>query len=354
MESNPNFHRQAPRHQPGPDILRVLAIVLVLTTHAITYTGALNQNLFSLVWDVTLAARFTALACVPLFMLLTGYLNCRKQLTRGYFRRLLPIVFSYMGASVLALMARRVSGQEVTLATGILQVLDFTANGYAWYVKMYMGLFLFIPFLNLLWEQLNRPRRKLLLGILTVLSFGPATVQSFTVAGRTLSVIPDSWMVGYPLAYYYWGAWVATERPRPPRSRRWWFTVLAAALPVLLCYGFSRRDGAYAWYMMNGFQTLTVAALALGFFVCLYDVVRFPRPLAAVFGWLSARSLEIYLLSYVADQAILALHPLPWPLWVLASLALSCGGAAVLHFLAYRLAALFGPRTSPSSAKEGR
>ena len=55
----------------GLDMIRTIAIILVFVTHAIAYRGVLNSNTLSWKWTIYMIIRFTAMSCVPLFLLLT-------------------------------------------------------------------------------------------------------------------------------------------------------------------------------------------------------------------------------------------------------------------------------------------
>ena len=46
-----------------------------------------------------------------------------------------------------------------TFKEAVLSFFDFTAAQYAWYVEMYIGLFLLIPFLNLIYNNLKSQRQ---------------------------------------------------------------------------------------------------------------------------------------------------------------------------------------------------
>ena len=59
----------------------------------------------------------------------------------------------------------------------ILSILDFSADSYAWYIEMYIGLFLIIPFLNILWNNLNDVGRKWLIITLLGLTALPSLLN---------------------------------------------------------------------------------------------------------------------------------------------------------------------------------
>ena len=109
------------------------------------------------------------MVCVPLYMLLSGYLSAEKHipLTRsgllGYYKKLLPIFLTYALSTGVILLYRVLwLGEEQTIRSAVKNLLSF--QQYSWYMNMYFGLLLLTPFLNALWQSLATPaaRRALL------------------------------------------------------------------------------------------------------------------------------------------------------------------------------------------------
>ena len=290
----------------GLDLVRTLAILCVLVTHSIAYTGVMNTSPASPVFGVYLLMRFAAMAGVPLFLLLSGYLCCEKKFSRTYYGGVLSVVLSYGLIAAAAVVLASVSGaQNYTVWEGIRGVLNFTAHGYAWYVEMYLGLFLLIPFLNILFEGLQTARaRRILIVSLALLTFLPPTLESFRVGGVALDVLPDYWRALYPLSYYFIGAYIRKHPPELSRLSRLILAGIATALPCVLCYIFTVRDGSYAWYMMNGFASATAALSGVAYFLLLYDIPVKGKPIRLILSEISICSFEMYLFSYITDQGM--------------------------------------------------
>ena len=290
----------------GLDLVRTLAILCVLVTHSIAYTGVMNTSPASPVFGVYLVMRFAAMAGVPLFLLLSGYLCCEKKFSRTYYGGVLSVVLSYGLIAAAAVVLASVSGaQNYTVWEGIRGVLNFTAHGYAWYVEMYLGLFLLIPFLNILFEGLQTARaRRILIVSLALLTFLPPTLESFRVGGVALDVLPDYWRALYPLSYYFIGAYIRKHPPALSRLARLILAGIATALPCVLCYIFTVRDGSYAWYMMNGFASVTAALSGVVYFLLLYDIPVKGKLIRLILSEISVCSFEMYLFSYITDQGM--------------------------------------------------
>ena len=83
------------------DIVRSLAIFFVITLHSVSLTGVLSGNINSIGWTVNLYIRHLTFCCVPLFIILSGYLQCKKKLSLSYYKGIIPIAVSYIIISIL-------------------------------------------------------------------------------------------------------------------------------------------------------------------------------------------------------------------------------------------------------------
>lgn len=93
--------------------------------------------------------------CVPLFLTLSGYLLRRKQLEKNYYKRISKIIITYVLASLFCVIYSVVFlKQDLTVKSIILNIFAFSAAPYSWYIEMYLGLFLLIPFLNIVYNSL--------------------------------------------------------------------------------------------------------------------------------------------------------------------------------------------------------
>lgn len=298
----------------GPDIIRCLAALFVPMTHAFTYLGTLSADVGSLRWTVYVMLHYIALSCVPLFMLLSGFFLREKKISGRYYAGLCRILIPYLLISVITVLTVSAAKDPgLTLRKAVFSILNFTANDYAWYVEMYIGLYLLIPFLNLLWQAAAAKRRRLLLiSLLALLTLLPSFIKSFGGTTVSLDFIPDWWENLYPVTYYFIGAWIAEYRPRLRKRVSLPLFLLAVAVPTAANCLYS-AGGEYAWFMMNRFCCLSTACIAVTLFLVLYDIPALPRPLWAAVRALSLCSFELYLFSFIADQGLYRYKELIFP-----------------------------------------
>lgn len=328
--------------QPGLDLVRASAILLVITLHGITMRGTLDGAVTPK-WCIAVFLRYLSLGAVPLFLILSGYLQAEKRLSRAYYRGIIPLYLSYFVIAALCMAAEAltafVGGEAMPSLLAVLyKILDFSADGYAWYFEMYIGLFLLIPFLNLMYAHIpTRAGKRTLLLSLIFLSLLPETLVSFApyYGGGNLNfrVLPDFFDRLYPITFYFVGSYIGEYRPRLRLWQRPLAVFAAAGLPAALCIGYTMSRGAYAWYMMNGFATLTVLGSAAAVFLALYDLPVQNDILRRAASTVSQCTFEMYLLSYLWDQLLYSRFSLPLPAMILLVFVASFGSAWLLRLL---------------------
>lgn len=325
--------------QPGLDLVRAAAIFFVIVLHGITMRGALDAAMLSPVWCVKVFVRYLALSAVPLFLMLSGYLQAGKRPTKAYYRGILPLYLSYFMIAALC-MAARIYRTDPLLSvwTALYKILDFSADGYAWYFEMYIGLFLLIPFLNLAYAHIpTRAGKRMLLASLVFLTLMPETLVSFAPyyggSSLNLRILPDFFESLYPITFYFVGSYIGEYRPRLRTWQRLLSVPLSVALPTALCIGFTAVRGEYAWYMMNGFSTLTVLGTATAVFLTLYDLPVRTKAVRRAAAAVSRCTFEMYLISYLWDQLLYGRLSLPLSVTVLLVLVTSFCSAWLLRLV---------------------
>ena len=309
--------------QIGLDIIRALALLLVFITHGIQYKDVLAQDVTSFHWGAWLYIRFIALSCVPLFIILTGFLNNHTEINWKYYRKIIPLFLSYFLISFIELFGNNMYEitdgvlrfttekiSQINFPVEIVRIFNFTENSYAWYFEMYIGLFILIPFLNILWNNLkNKKERVVLLSTVAFLSLIPKVIESFRfewlnasdLAGW-LDILPDYWKIVHPLAYFFIGKYIREYRPNPNVLIKIGAFILASLVPTVICYFVSQHNEAYAWYICNGFGTITNAFVATTIFIMFYTVKAKIPVLSQIITQISICSFEMYLFSSIFDK----------------------------------------------------
>ena len=301
------------------DLIRCMAIFFVLSVHFFYNNEFYGVPVMGRRMFIMVVMRTLFVICVPLFLLLTGYLCNRKMPSRGYYRGIRHTLMLYVLLALICLAARTfLFHEDLSPIRWITAILDFSACRYGWYVEMYIGLFLLIPFLNVLYHGLDTQKKKLAL-VLTclLLTTAPSLTNIFdwttpgfwrdpSTATGYAQILPDWWTLFYPVTYYFIGAYLSEYDIKI--SRRVNFAVLLGC--VLLFSGFNiyRCAGEkFIWEESfvdwGGFENVIDSVLC---FVLLshLNLSRCKRPVRAVIIKISELSLGIYLASAVTDQVL--------------------------------------------------
>lgn len=324
----------------GLDLVRVCAILFVFLHHSVTILGRLDADLYSGEWALSLFLRELTYSCVPLFLILSGYLQKNKKLSFSYYKSIFPLYLSYAVICILTLAAVAICEKSFALnpAEAIYKILNFTANEYSWYFEMFLGLFLLIPFLNCMYNGIEtRGGRLALILSLAFLTLLPDTIIGFspyydnTSATLALNILPDFFEPLYPVTYYFIGAFIADYKPRLNPWLKIPAVLIAALIPTVITVGYTYARASYAWYMLNGFQNVCVCFTAIAVFLALYDVKTCTTPVNFILKHISLCAFEMYMFSYIWDSYIYKVSSVPRALMTLAVFALSFLSAFLLR-----------------------
>ena len=85
----------------GLDIIRTIAICAILLIHMLGYTGVLGMDLRSASWTCYVFLKYAVRAGVPLFLLLTGYLQSKREFNKKHYISIIPVMVSYFIISLI-------------------------------------------------------------------------------------------------------------------------------------------------------------------------------------------------------------------------------------------------------------
>ncbi len=303
---------------PSLDIIRILAFCSVVGVHFFLNTSFYRTTIHLPVHFLMIIIRTACLVCVPLFMLLTGYLMNKKALNKKYYIGIIKTIGIYFLASLACYISKTIiSGTRFDILTFVINLFSFKAAKYSWYIEMYIGLFLLVPFLNLIYNNLtSQKQKKVLVFTLIILTALPSilNVYDLTTLLPFLShipstghnkIIPDWWTSLYPITYYYIGAYLKEYKPK------------ANFIQTLFIYLFTLLGfSAYCLYRSNGhnffagkFQewgALPVVILSISLFHMINCVKmdKVPTRLNHILSKLSDLTLCAYLVSEIFDSLI--------------------------------------------------
>lgn len=284
----------------GLDFVRSVAILFVIAGHFISINTPFRQTVFEGVSMFLQGAAMPLFATgVPLFIMLTGYLNANKTVSRRYYRGCIRVLVSYLLFSVLTILFRRYwLHEELSWVQWGLKIFDFSAIPYGWYIEMWIGLFLLAPFLNLLYKAIPTKRQKHIL-LLTIYLL-TAVPDLFNRYG--LHLVPGFWQMVYPLMFFFAGSYIREYRPQVAAWKLW-------AVIVVLClinpvFNAVFVSGHTMISPSGGFAGVVGSVIAVAFFLLCYRVDFSSVWVRTVLMKVSMLSLDMYLCCYMVDRLV--------------------------------------------------
>jgi len=280
------------------DLIRVAACFLVISVHFFPNTGFYGQPVEGGRMFVLTLIRNFSMICVPLFMTLTGYLSRHFVYDKKHILRFAHILIIYLLSTIFCKLFRTFFlGYDFSIKNVVYGLIDFSGAPYAWYVEMYLGMLLFIPFLNAGWRSLSAAGQRIAL-------------LGFLVLSSAHTIIPDRslfdyWSALYPVSYYFVGAYLA-ENSFTIRKRM--LVLLLAAASILLALASYLRDRGMTFSAQPyvGHSSVYVLAVTVLFFLLVLrlDLSALPGGMAALIGAAGKATLPAYLVSYCFDCSV--------------------------------------------------
>lgn len=316
--SNINEKRETnkPTRNISLDIIRIFAFFCVVSVHYFSYIGFYGRPVLGTRMFIMTTMRSFFMICVPLFVILTGYLESSKTLCKEYFVKIKRVIFIYILASITVFLYKWLFLHNAftfkDLLTGIL---DFSMANYAWYIEMYIGLFLLIPFLNILYHNLSKKSKQ---GLLLVMIFLTAlssiiNVYNFKETGwwNTPSVstsyqklIPSWWEGIWPLTYYFIGCYLKEYPITIKKFLNFILILITTLLFGAYNYWHSFGGDKFIWGPWQSWGALPILILAVFVFIFFLNInmTECPRSIKFILKHCSNACLGAFLVSVIFDN----------------------------------------------------
>ena len=239
---------------------------------------------------------------VPLFIMLTGYLNIKKRdYSWRYVTGMKKVLLAYLFFSVVTVIFRKVYLQdELSWLKLCMKILDFSAIPYAWYIEMWIGLYLITPLLNRAYDAFEEMKRQKewMLGILLSLSSIPLLTNRYG-----MYLLPTYWDNTYPFLFFFIGRYIREFKPK-----LYWGYLVVFILTI------SALNPALSAVLANGHTMMSLighcfclpgVAVAVAVFLLLLEVRDIKSEwLRSMVTRVSIVSLDIYLCCYISDRLL--------------------------------------------------
>lgn len=300
------------------DIVRIAAVFSVISVHFFLHNGFYSETVqgFPMFIAVTMRTLFTV--CVPLFMILTGYLMSKKELNKKYYSGITKTLVVFVIATIVCMAYKAIAENgQFDFKSLLLSTLDFTGANYSWYIEMYIGLFLIAPFLNLAYNKLESQKHKQILvatfigitilpSILNIFNFESAQWWANPASSDEFSKLIPSWWTGfYPVAYYFTGCYLREYKLKVKTGTLALLSAVALLAFALFnfyrSYGTNFKSGSYIYW--NGMESYLLSVFV---FILLSRIKtdKFSKETKRTLWSISDLALGIYLISYLFDMLL--------------------------------------------------
>ena len=147
---------------------------------------------------------------------------CNKTLKKGYYSGIRKTIIVYILVAIACIIYKSCNGSYTltTLYIFLLGIFDFSGANYSWYIEMYIGLFLIIPFLNIIYKNLDSRKAKKIFLLITLIA---------------ITILPSLFNV-FKFDSYEWWANPAVDTDTQKLMPSWWlaFTLSPITLQAVI------------------------------------------------------------------------------------------------------------------------
>lgn len=233
------------------------------------------------------------MSCVPLFMILTGYLNNKKDYNKSFFKSLLNIIIIWLFYSVIEYCFVNLlndTHKNLNLKNMLYNITAFRGCRYSWYIEMYIGLYLLSPVINKAYDSFDCKSKKMLVLIIIMLTVFSNFVN--TVFDKSFH-LPSYWNALYPFAYYLVGKFICDCR----------FSFNRKNLFLILVFN-QIFIFAFSYIKAVNYDSLPIFVQSVVIFLILYDIKIKNNKFKKIVKYISSIALDIYLASSLVDLIV--------------------------------------------------
>lgn len=282
------------------DIIKVVSLLLVIGVHFFLYTGYYSIN-YSITNSIFIVLRNICMACVPLFIIVTGYLNRNKVWSKKYYLNIGRVYLLYsLAMFILTLVDNKYVINTTLFKTALINILNY--KYYGWYITMYVGLMLLTPIINLAFKNIDESMRNYaVINIILAISIPVTLVDLFSNVRYSIlaHILPNWWYYTWPLMYYIIGVVFSYNKNLikdffSNSKILFWITLIISTV-------------SYWWLNIHWESTLHVNVFIVIITTCIFSWllnldINVNSKLRSAIIFVSNNTLLAYLLSYIVDN----------------------------------------------------
>ncbi|GKX67546.1 acyltransferase [Inconstantimicrobium mannanitabidum] len=203
-----NLTKEKKQREMNLELLRIISMVMVVTLHYMSHGSGLSQNkVYSVNWFFSWTIDTLSMVSVNCFVLISGYFLVQSKFKLKKIIQLwLQVLFYSIGIYIILAATGLINFNIIDFGSSCLPVL---LSQY-WFAQMYIALYIFSPFLNILIHSLNKNQmRNLLMILFFMLSLCPTILPFGTTVEKGGGYSITHFMFLYLIASYirlYWNS----------------------------------------------------------------------------------------------------------------------------------------------------
>lgn len=297
----------AKKRDTNLDLIRCIALFFVMGVHFCTHCDIYNAGYTGFIAFFTDALRTMYVPALALFLMINGYFQSKKTLSAKYYLGILKLFEMYLLSSALNMLySHFYLGEELTVHSFLSGIINYTGTEYGWYILLYFGLFLMIPFLNIIYNSLQRRGQKRIL----ILTFMYLSSMPFSFLNAYTSTYAYWWQRIWPITFYFMGAYAAEYR-HELSGKKWGLKYLAVLL-VFSAYNYFFYDQSSPLYgtmtrtFLYSHESLQNAVMTPLVFLAVLDMRldRCPNCLKKFMESVSNYSYGVFLFTSITDSFV--------------------------------------------------
>ncbi len=215
----------------GIDIIRIVSMLMILVLHICLQGGILDDlDVGSVSYGAAWLLESFCYCAVNCYALITGYVMYSSERKSFKYSRIIPLWLQVFVWSVLIVILFKMFGHAVLASEDVISAVLPVLNSRYWYFTAYFGMFFFIPFFNILIDNIDKKGYICLIATLfAVFSFLPFVIMKDPfIAGSGYSTL---WLT----VLYFAGAFIRRTEQEITVKKRIWAAIyiLSSVIPFI-------------------------------------------------------------------------------------------------------------------------
>ena len=300
------------------DCIRAFAVFSVICIHFFLNSQFYTNNLTGKKMFIGLYLKTFFMVCVPLFLLLSGYLMNKKKIDKNYYKKIYYILLTYLVVSIIQIFFSNIFlNASISLKESVLFILGFKTH-YSWYINMYIGLFMLIPFLNIIYNNLkNQKEKQILILTFVFLTVFPSIFNAYdfkinnffihpTISKNYDVIVPNWWINIWPITYYFIGCYLNEYQIKLKIKKNILFIIIMTFIFSLYQLYRSYPNNLVLDSYSSDWNGIFTIMLSIFTFILFINIKfnNLPKFLNLLIKKISEVSLPLYMISWIFDTII--------------------------------------------------